>query len=273
MLAQSPEQLTDEDQRRLVLRAAREEAPALLRSLRERPPTLGDLGDRLRSQMLTLAGSFLGLVLCPLIPVFVWMDVLPKIRALRHVRRAVRLNWRSWLREEDPVVAYWLLEGDVRRLISALPRRRRRLARDIVAEVDRIAQHWAEFHRKLELLDRALETGTEAQLEARRARLEARRELESDAVSRESQRRQLEALSAQIETRAHLAAWRGRLQNAEAECVESLSQLRAQITLMATVGEAPDQALTLEVTDRLRDLNRNLTATQLAAEEVLQLRV
>lgn len=265
------EQLDEETQRRLVLRAAREAAPSLLGEMRRHQPTIDDLKQRIRRTGGSLAASLIGLVVCPLIPLWVWSKNFSRLRDLRAMRRALRRSYSQWLLEPDPEITHWALEGDLQRLLEQLPDSQSAPLEQIAVEVERVAEHWSTFSTKLKLVREMLTSEAETDLFRRLAELEARQELERDPVARQSLERQAQSLEARRQARSGLVTWERRLQTAQDECTETLFSLRSQLTLMATADEQSEQAVVQEATAGLRRLNMELAATQAATEEVLRI--
>jgi hypothetical protein len=257
--------LNEESQRRLVLRAAKECAPEVFKRLRLSQPTFTELDKQMRETVLA------GLL-------FVWTLFIPfaaclELVPLWRIRRAIGRNWSVWLVEADPEVAQLIVEGAIRRVLRDLPRSRRREARGVWRELDRISRHWNDFHRKLTLLRGVLYAAPEEELEASRREMALRIAEEPDAMTRASLGRQLQAIEGQQQARHELLAWQARLEAAQGECTQSLLHLRSRLTLLAASGGATELAAVGEATADLQAVNANLSAAQAAAEEVLRLRL
>lgn len=257
--------LNDESQRRLVLRAAKECAPELFKRLRVSQPTFAELDKQLRETV--LAGLIFVWTL--FIPVAACLELVP----LWRLRRAIGRNWSAWLVESDPEVAQLLVEGAIRRVLRGLPRSRRREARGVGRELERISRHWSDFHQKLTLLRGMLHAAPEAELAAGHTELARRIAEEPDGMTRASLSRQLQAIEGQQQARRELLAWQTRLEAAQGECTQSLLHLRSRLTLLAASGGAPELAAVGEATADLQAVNASLSASQAATEEVLRLRL
>src|SRR5262245_39001358 len=118
--------LSEESQRRLVLRAAKETAPEVFGRLRQSQPTLAELDKQMRETV--LAGLLFIWTL--FIPVAALMELIP----LWRIRRAISRHGPAWLAEPDAEVAQLIVEGAIRRVLRHLPRSRRREARGVGRE-------------------------------------------------------------------------------------------------------------------------------------------
>jgi hypothetical protein len=257
--------LDEEMQRRLVLQAAREYAPETFKRLRGNQPTFAELEKELRETL------WAGILFCwtIFIPIAAWLEAAP----LWRIRRGVFRHWENWLDETDPEVTQLIVEGAIRRILRKLPRPRRREARGVSRELDRISRHWSDFQAKLELLNSVLRASPEASLEAERDDLAERVAAEADPMTRTSLRRQFQALEGRLEAHRDLRAWEARLQAAQGECTHSLLHLRARLTLLVASGGAPQLASLSQAAADLQALNARLSAAQAATEEVLRLRM
>jgi hypothetical protein len=247
-------------QRRLILRAAKECAPDRVGDFRKHAFTFPGFDAHLREQAWAVA-----LLFWMIFPLF----CVTEIALLWRIRRAVSDNWEVWAAERDPDCEMWALEGEIRRCLKQLPRSCKKQARQIDQELKRVALHWSDFARKLEIVNGALSSAPQGMLETRQQELEQRVREESDAVSRASLERSLAAVNGQLHAGEKLRVWRTRLDAARSECIDRLAQMRSQLALSVTtseLGQIGEGAASLEA------LNRHLGATQDAAEEVLQLR-
>jgi len=258
-----PTDLDETSQRRLVLQAARSCAADEIGDLREKQLTLSGLDAEIREHGWLLLFFFW----FPFASIPIFLGLLP----LWRIRNTIRSRWREMLPAPDPECSLWVAEGDIRRILKALPRSQRKQAREVTRELQRVTRHWAEFQRKLEAARLVLGSASGRSLSDQHAALLARLELESDPPTLASLQRQERALAGQIAAHATLETWRGRLEAAQEECGQSLLHLRSQLALAAATGGTTRPETVLEAASGLQALNDHLGATQAAAEEVLRL--
>jgi hypothetical protein len=258
-----PRDLEENVQRRLVLQAARECAPDHLRALRAEQPTLAQLDRKMNENFwvgLMLFWTFFG----PIAAGAEWL-------ALRRIRQAVRANWAAWTAEPDPECEFWVLEGDVRRIVRRLPWSRRREKQEILRELGRVSRHRTAFQEKLEVVRAELRAAPKEELEKQQQALRERLERETDPLTQASLQRQLRAVEGHLEARQSLVAWGKRLKAAREECAGSLAHLRSRLSLLAAAGDHPEARLIEAASAELQAINSQLSAAQSASEEVLQL--
>ncbi len=268
-------ELNEEQQRRLILRSAREVAPKQYRLFLSTQPSLAEMErDFRRRTGWYVAGSVVGLFspcLLWVAPTLWFVTVAP----LRKVRGHAIRNWRTLVGDpvtpEDAEVEVALLAGGIRRQLRRLTHEHHAQRERVTEELQRAEKHWREFKEKQSQVEAMLRTTTLESLEYRRSEIEARIELEEDHVVLASLRRRLSAVSGQIEAFRGLDRWSSRLDAAMLECTESLQELRCQLTLLSASGTAAYQAAYQAASEDLRDLNQHMSATQAASEEVLRL--
>src|SRR5438128_10030907 len=126
--------LDEDTQRRIVLQAAKQSGPDVLRDLRRKQPTLKEVDSEISTNFWVcfIGGFFL---------FFPWIILPFVVRPLWKVRQAIRKDWRLFLAVPDAECEHLALAGAIRREIKRLPRPLRRSAREIARELDRIDQH------------------------------------------------------------------------------------------------------------------------------------
>ena len=256
----SLQQLSDDDQRRVLLQAAKETAADQYDRARKSHWTLEDLDREMRD------AAIVAVLLCwtVFVPLIALADIVPLYR----LRRRAKENWREWLDNPDPECAYDVVDGAIRKTIRSLSWRQRRQVRPVSRELDQIRRHWRDFDEKLRGVREQL--GGELDVDGELAELQSRREAEADPLLRESLARQIKALEGQAEARQSLVTWKRRLASAQAECEQTLRHLRSRLALMAASAGDP-VAVVGDATQGLRAVNTQLASTQSAAEEVLHI--
>jgi len=252
--------LDEARQRRLVLRWAKNSAEEL-RIVRRSAALVEDVERRYREEIWTCL-------------VFGWwvfpLFILPsEIGKVVDLRRAIGENHETWLADPDPLCDQWALEAEIRRQLRELPWSARRKLGSVKRELERVSKHYEAFEKKRAVVEAARQTmraGSD-----RRASLTSRIESETDAVTRASLERQLQAVEGQDAALERLESWRRRIEAAQAECTDALRHLHAQIAVLAAGDAGTLLAASERVVSPLRDLNTHLSHAQEASEEVLQL--
>ena len=249
------------EQRRLVLRAVRECAPDEWKEACREQFTFEEVDGKLREYL-----WFVVFLCWFLFPLLAFAEIVPWWR----VRRALIRNHRQWLAESDPLVTQIVLEGDVRRVFKALPRKHRNQLKSVIKELDEVHRHWDDFHMKLQVVYSQLHSDSSA-LMARRNDLAARISLEKDPVTLGSLERQLRSLDGEMEARAGLETWRNRLEAGREECTQGLLHLKSRLALLTASGPGMQSIPIEEAATELHAFNARLAQTQAATEEVLRL--
>src|SRR5262245_9116967 len=121
--ASSVRELSDEDQRRLILRAAREISDDAFAKVCSSQPTLKELENDLSENVWVAVLFFWTL--------FVSIAAAVEFITLLRIRSAVAANWETWLAEPHAEVEQRIAEGAIRRMLKSLPRSQRKNARQI----------------------------------------------------------------------------------------------------------------------------------------------
>lgn len=257
------EELDEDTQRRLILQVARRFRPGDYPDLRKEQPTVEQINEDIRDSL------WMCLILCWTFfaPLFGLIHIAGRLR----LRALVRRHYAAILNEPDPDCEFYVAEGAIRRLVRTLPRSHRRQGKVILQELATLVKRWTEIGRRQEAAGGLSGGVGSGSLERRREDLEARIEVETDPMVRESMKRQLRDIQGQLAARQDLAGAMARLDTVRAEILECLQHLRSRLSLMSAQGIDRFAAEMPESVGRLHDLNREIQATTDATEEVLRL--
>lgn len=246
-------------QRRLVLMAARHAAADRLPAFRKRLLTFEELDNDIRDNAWVVIALFWVIV-----PLLALEDVIPAVR----MRKAIEEHWQAWLDNPDPDLDRWVLEGEVRRQIKALPWKQRRALKGLERELQKMSRHGDKISAQAEKVGHQLASLPPDALVSRRAGLEQRRDQETDPTTAAGLTRQIQAIDGQLEGRKLLEARHRRLLSGLEEELEVLRHLHTRLAVLATSKAEARKAEADQACDELRSVVGQLAAVQEAEEEL-----